>query len=142
MLSYGACTTSYRPFVIKTLCMQIGRSATIAGIAAAVVGAAAGVQMFITPAARKSALLGICMLASRQLPEYDPAWLADAIATQTDMYARPQMSDQNKGQKTGQVLIKNATARAAIGIAQDLHLHCFTEHCKESIFVLCATQQC
>lgn len=56
---------------------QIGRSATIAGIAAAVVGAAAGVQMFITPAAH-------------------------AIATQTDMYARPQMSDQNKGQKTGQ----------------------------------------
>ncbi len=28
---------------------------------------------------------------------------AEAIATQTDMYARPQMSDQ-KGQKTGQVV--------------------------------------
>lgn len=61
----------------------------LAGIAAAFLGAAAGLHMFATPA-------------------------AEAIATQTDMYARPQMSDQ-KGQKTGQPSQQKPAGQAGAG---------------------------
>ncbi|KAA6421558.1 MAG: hypothetical protein FRX49_08502 [Trebouxia sp. A1-2] len=55
----------------------------------AVVGAVAGLHVFATPA-------------------------AEAIATQTDMYARPQMSDQ-KGQKTGQPSQRKPAGEAGAG---------------------------
>ncbi len=71
----------------------------LAGIAAAVLGAAAGLHMFATPAAGNGrhcpGIAGFDLFYILKLG-------AEAIATQTDMYARPQMSDQ-KGQKTGQV---------------------------------------
>lgn len=57
--------------------MQVAKPAKLtAGVTGALLSAAAVLQVFSVPA-------------------------ADAIATQTDMFARPQMSE-NKGQKTGQ----------------------------------------